>query len=508
MVKLTIYRLLLYSFLFLLLAGQGCEEGNSSVPVNLSVDHLENPIGLDNMHPRFSWQHAYQGADFRQTAWQVIVASTHEKLQEDEADIWDSGKIISSQSLYIPFQGASLLSGQQYFWKVRTWDQDDVTAGFSQISHWEMGLPEENDWQARWITAVESYDSVPPLLPAPYFRKEFSLPPNIESARLYVSGLGYYEAFINGKRVGDHVLDPVKTHYDRRVKYVTYYVDEYITGGPNALGVVLGTGWYNQHIREAWNFDKAPWRGSPKLLCQLVVTGIDGTKTIITSDGTWKMSTGPIVFDGVHNGETYDARLEIAGWNEPGFDDSHWSPAIVTDGPGGILSSQLMPPIRVIDSISPVDSWRVNDSVVMFDLGQNITGWARIRVTGPEGSIITLRYGERIYDDGTLDLEELSRFIWTGDTQTDRYILKGNGTESWHPVLTYHGFQYIEATVPGNGTELNDIQGHVVYTDLQERGYFSCSEDLFNQIHENLIWSFLGNYHGYPTDCPHREKMG
>ena len=496
-----------YFFMLLLLVGLGCGEGNYSAPVNLIVDHLENPLGLDNKYPRFSWQHDYR-PDFRQTAWQIMVASSYGRLQEGDADIWDSGRINSSQSVHIPFQGTSLLSGKQYFWKVRTWDQDDVTAGFSQISRWEMGLLEENDWQARWITAVESYDSVPPLLPAPYFRKEFSLPANIESARLYVSGLGYYEAFINGKKVGDHVLDPVKTHYDRRVKYVTYDVDEYIRDGRNALGVLLGTGWYNQHTREAWDFDQAPWRDSPKLLCQLVITGIDGTKSIITSDGTWKQSAGPIVFDGVHNGETYDARLEIAGWNEPGFDDASWFPAIVTDGPGGKLSSQVMPPIRVIDSISPVDSWRINDTVMMFDLGQNITGWARIKVAGPIGSMVTLRYGERIYEDGTLDLEELSRFIWTGDTQTDRYILKGSGTEAWHPVLTYHGFQYIEVSVPGNGTELNDIQGHVVYTDLEEKGYFSCSEDLFNRIHENLIWSFLGNYHGYPTDCPHREKMG
>ncbi len=510
MVKITElkFRFPVYFFMFLLLAGQGCGEGNSSAPVNLTVDHMENPLGLDNLAPRLSWQHDDRRPEFRQTAWQVMVASSDERLAGGDADIWDSGKIMSSQSVHIPFQGTSLTSGQRYFWKVRTWDQDDVAGDFSRINWWEMGLIEESDWHARWIIAVESDGDVPPLLPAPYFRKEFSLPANIESARLYISGLGYYEAFINGQKVGDHVLDPVKTHYDRRVKYVTYDVDEYISGGQNALGVVLGTGWYNQHIREAWDFDQAPWRDSPKLICQLVISGGDGKNTIITSDKTWRQSTGPIVFDGVHNGETYDARLEMAGWNEPGFDDTRWDPAIVTEGPGGRLSSQLMPPVRVIDSISPVDSWMINDTVMMFDLGQNITGWARIRVTGPAGSMIMLRYGERIYEDGTLDLQELSRFIWTGDTQTDCYILKGSGTENWHPVLTYHGFQYIEVTVPGNGTELHDIQGHVVYTDLKERGYFSCSKELFNKIHENLIWSFLGNYHGYPTDCPHREKMG
>ena len=500
-------RLPVFFLLVLLLAGQGCG-ADSTAPVKLTIDHLENPLGLDNGTPRFSWQHDNRGSEFRQTAWQVMVASSLERLQEGDADIWDSGKIISSQSVHVPFEGEPLLSAQQYFWKVRTWDENDAAGDFSRINHWEMGLLDESDWHARWITAVESAGDVPPLLPAPYFRKEFSLPSGIKSARLYVSGLGYYEAFINGRKVGDHVLDPVKTRYDRRVKYVTYDVNEYLMEGPNALGVVLGTGWYNQHTREAWDFDQAPWRDSPKMLCQLVITGTDGEKTIVTSDETWRQSTGPIVFDGVHNGETYDARLEIDGWNEPGFDDTRWEPALVTEGPGGKLSAQLMPPIRVIDSIPPVDSWRINDSVMMFDLGQNITGWARIRVTGAEGSMVTLRYGERIYEDGTLDIEELSRFIWTGDTQTDRYILKGSGTETWHPVFTYHGFQYIEATVPGNGAELDDIQGHVVYTDLKDKGYFSCSKELFNRIHENLKWSFLGNYHGYPTDCPHREKMG
>jgi alpha-L-rhamnosidase len=506
--KHSIHQLSFYSVLFLLLASQGCGEGNYPAPVNLTVDHLENPLGLENLNPSFSWQHDERQPDFRQTAWQIMVASSYERLQKGDADIWDSGKIMSSRSVHIPFEGVPLSSGQQYFWKVRTWDQDDVAGSFSRTGHWAMGLLEESDWQARWISAVESSDSVPPLLPAPYFRKEFSSTGNIVSARLYISGLGYYEAFINGQKVGDHVLDPMKTHYDRRVKYVTYDVDEFINGGQNALGVVLGTGWYNQHIREAWDFDQAPWRDSPKMLCQLVITGTDGKKTIVASDGTWRQSTGPILFDGVHNGETYDARLEIAGWNEPGFDDTQWQPVVLREGPGGRMSSQLMPPIRVIDSISPVDSWKINDSVVIYDLGQNITGWARIRVSGPAGSMVTLRYGERIYEDGTLDIKELSRFIWTGDTQTDRYILRGSGTETWHPVFTYHGFQYIEATVPGNGTELHGIQGHVVYTDLGERGYFSCSEELFNRIHENLIWSFLGNYHGYPTDCPHREKMG
>lgn len=478
------------------------------VAVNLTVDYLENPAGTDNLSPRFSWQTAPDFAEFQQSAYQILVASSPEKLLKGDADCWDSGKVGSSQSLHIPYAGKTLESAKRYFWKVRTWDQQGNPGDFSGVNHWDMGLLMKDDWKATWISAVEETDSVPVLLPAPYFRKEFQLPAKIASARLYISGLGYYEAFINGRKVGDHVLDPVMTRYDKRVKYVTYDVSDYLREGANAIGVVLGNGWYNQHTREAWDFDKAPWRNSPALLCQLVVSGKDGRQVFIASDGTWKFSSGPIVFDGIHNGETYDARLENDGWNLAGFDDLTWNSAVEVQGPAGNLSAQLMPPVRINDTIAPAKTWQVNDSVTMTDLGQNITGWASIRVKGPRGSMVTLRYGERIFDDGTLDQKELSRFIRTGDTQTGRYILKGDGIEQWHPVFTYHGFQFIEVTLSDPALEILDIRGHVVHTDLKEIGHFASSSELINTIHTNLKWSFLGNYHGYPTDCPHREKMG
>jgi alpha-L-rhamnosidase len=501
--------LLLLLFLpILILFLQGCTDADQQVVKKLTVDHMEEPMGLDNPVPRLSWQLAPVRGDFQQSAYQILVASSPEKLVSGEADFWDSGKVVSGQSVHIPYKGLPLSSATRYFWKVRLWDAADAAAPFSRVSWWETGLMEVTDWQARWISAIDNTDPIPPTLPAPYFRKEFKVPANVTSARLYISGLGYYEAFINGKKVGDHVLDPAMTRYDRRVKYITFDVDSYLTEGDNAIGVVLGNGWYNQHTREAWNFDQAPWRDSPKMICQLAMTSEEGEKWILKSDETWKFSTGPIVFDAVHNGETYDARLELSEWNKPGYDDTNWSPAIAVEEPGGILSSQMMPPIRIIDTLEPENSWQINDTVRMFDLGQNITGWALIEVQGPRGSRVTLRYGERIFDDGTLDQKELSRFMFTGDTQTDRYILKGEGTEQWHPVFTYQGFQFIEVTLSDPGIELSNIKGQVVHTDLKEKGYFSSSSGLFNKIHENLKWSFLGNYHGYPTDCPHREKMG
>ena len=480
----------------------------AQVAMNLTVDYLENPLGIDHLSPGFSWQTASGNHEFLQTAYQILVASSSEKLLNGEADCWDSGKIESDQSVHISYRGKPLASGGKYYWQVRLWDQNGQPGIYSEINWWEMGLLHKSDWKAAWIAAIDNKEAVPPLLPAPYFRKEFELPAKIASARLYISGVGYYEAFLNGKKVGNHVLDPVKTRYDKRVKYVAYDVGEYLKDGHNAIGVVLGNGWYNQHTREAWDFDKAPWRNTPALICQLVVTSENGEVKTFKSDGSWKFTTGPIVFDGVHNGETYDARLELGNWNQPGFDDSDWSPSLVVAGPQGLLSSQMMPPSRVIKNLKPTKTWKINDTVTMVDLGQNITGWAIVQVQGPRGSQVTLRYGERIFDNGTLDQQELSRFIRTGDTQTGRYILKGEGMEQWHPVFTYHGFQYIEVTISDPEIKLHDIQGQVVHTDLQEKGYFSSSNELFNKIHENLKWSFLGNYHGYPTDCPHREKMG
>jgi alpha-L-rhamnosidase len=486
----------------------GCAGEKQPVIDQLSVEYMQEPIGLEVNAPRLGWKMSGKEYGLKQSAYQVIVAKDPGDLESGSVLHWDSGKVYSGNQVNIIYQGEPLMAGERYHWKVRVWDQDDKISDYSDISFWEMGLFDGSYWTGDWISAVEPVDSLPPLLPAPFMRKEFSIPGNIVSARLYISGLGYYQAYLNGEKVGDHVLDPVKTRYDKRVKYVTYDITEHLDRGNNALGVVLGNGWYNQHTREAWDFDQAPWRGSPSLLCQVIITTDEGDKIVVKSDDTWKYSFGPIVFNGIHNGETYDARLELDDWNSAGYDDSEWFPVIRVPGPGGKLSSQIMPPMRIIDSIQPVNSWMVNDSVKMIDLGQNITGWAKISVSGPEGSKVTLRYGERIYDDGTLDQQELSRFIWTGDTQTGRYILKGEGIEEWHQIFAYHGFKYIEISFSSPEINLLDITGHVVHTDLEEKGYFSCSNDMFNRIHENLRWSFLGNYHGYPTDCPHREKMG
>lgn len=473
---------------------------------SLKTNHVDRPLGLEEK-PVFGWKTTSE-TGFRQHAYQLLLATDPDKLEIGEVDIWDSGRVSSSQSQGVEYPGELPADGQRVYWKVVVWDLNNQRAS-SEDTWFEMGLTQPSSWEASWISAVPETDSVPPVLPAPYFRKTFDIPEGIQQARLYVSGLGYHQVQLNGRKVGDHELDPALTRYDRRVKYVVHDVTDMLMSGANAIGIVLGNGWYNQHTSEAWDFDQAPWRASPAVLAQLVIVDQQGREHRILTDETWKVTqSGPIIFDGVHNGESHDARKEWDNWSEAGFEDKSWHAAVPVEGPAGKLSAQVMPPIRVTGSLAPESSWEVNDSTVMVDFGQNLTGWVNIRVSGLAGTRVKMRYGERIYPDSTLDVEELSRFIWTGDTQTDRYYLKGQGEESWHPIFTYQGFQYVEVTFSSPEIVLREIKAEVVHTDLAENGYFRSSNELFNQIQENLRWSFLGNYHGYPTDCPHREKMG
>ncbi|WP_162340527.1 glycoside hydrolase family 78 protein [Cyclobacterium salsum] len=496
-----------YSLLFIIISlCFSCNPKQKFEVLSLKTSHIDRPLGLEE-RPVFGWQ-IQADAGFKQRAYQLLLASQPDKLESGKADIWDSGKVSSSQSQGVNYPGEKPEDGQRVYWRVIVWDQTNEPVS-SEGTWFEMGLTQSSSWKASWISSIPEVDSVPPLLPAPYFRKTFQINEGIQQARLYISGLGYHQVQLNGRKVGDHELDPALTRYDKRVKYLVHDVTDLLRAGDNAIGIVLGNGWYNQHTREAWDFDQAPWRASPAVMAQLVIVDQQGREHLVKTDATWKVTqSGPIIFDGVHNGETYDARKELGNWSEAAYEDESWQAAIPIGGPQGKLSAQVMPPIRVTGKLKPKTSWEVNDSTLMLDFGQNLTGWANIRVAGPAGSRVKMRYGERIYSDSTLDVEELSRFIWTGDTQTDRYYLKGGGEESWHPIFTYQGFQYVEITSSDPEVELLAIQADVVHTDLAERGYFRSSNDMFNQLQENFEWSFLGNYHGYPTDCPHREKMG
>ena len=476
---------------------------------NLRCEYRDNPLGIDAEKPRLSWVIEERGPRSevrgqKQSAYQVLVASTPELLAKDQGDLWDSKKVVSEQSIQVEYAGSSLESRRACHWKVRIWDKDEKASAWCAPAGWSMGLLNPDDWQAKWIGAPTDA----PIEPAPLLRKTFSLDKKIERATAYISGLGYYELTLNGQKVGDHVLDPKFTRYDRRVLYVTYDMTRQLKNGNNAMGVMLGNGWYNYHVKNPWSFDTAPWRAKPKMLLQLEIAFADGSTQTIISDESWKYSTGPIQFDGMLSGEVYDARLEKEGWNTAGYDDSKWGAAKVADAPKGKLSAQMVQPIRVTEVLKPVKVSQPKPGVYLYDMGQNIAGTARLAVTGPVGTEVKIQYAELLHDDGTLNPDRIKVFCQSAEFQTERYVLKGKGTEIWQSRFMYHGFQYVQVTGFPGEPKLANLEALVMHTDLENAGTFECSNELLNKIQHCTRWSYLNNFHGHPTDCPNREKIG
>ncbi|MBE0655672.1 MAG: family 78 glycoside hydrolase catalytic domain, partial [Bacteroidales bacterium] len=338
-------------------------------------------------------------------------------------------------------------------------------------------------------------------------RKEKEISGKIQTATAFISGLGYYELNINGKKAGDHLLDPGFTDYTKRVLYTSYDVTDYLNSGNNCIGVILGSGWYDQTTTDAWGFQIAPWIASPKLLLNIVIDFTDGTQTVIASDESWKLSTGHIVFNSVRSGEIHDARLKKEGWDLPGYPDAGWEPAVIVPAPGGKLASQQIPPIRATREIIPVSLTEPIPGVYVYDLGVNISGWARFEIKGEKGDTVSLFYNEHLNPDGTV---RYGAHTWWhyGPYQTGQFICSGSGTEIFEPRFTYHGFQYVEVKGLKKKPELNDLTGIWVHTDPDPAGEFLCSNTDINKIQELIIRTQLNNLHSIPTDCPHREKIG
>jgi alpha-L-rhamnosidase len=452
-------------------------------PFDLRCEFTVNPIGLDITKPRFSWALNHPRRGQYQTAYQILVSSSLSKLMVDEGDVWDSGKVISKNSINIVFEGSPLESGKTYYWKIHFWDKDGNVSAWSEVAYFEMGLLNTDDWKGKWIQGGQ------------LLRKEFIIEKEVERARVYVCGLGYYELRINGCKVGDKALDPGWTDYDKRVLYSTYDVTRQLKTGRNAIGLILGRG---RHI-EAYGY------GPSKAILQLNIEFTDGTKRSIFTDDTWKASDGPIVSNDIYNGTKYDARLEKDGWDEPGYNDSSWSSCELAEHPKGkLVSSATLPPVRVVGHVLPIDMFNPRPGVYVYDFGQNFTGWVRLRVKGPAGSEVKLRYSELLREDGTLNVLPLR-----GAEATDVYILKGEGVEEFEPKFTYHGFRYVEVTgFPGVPT-LESLEARVVHSDVESSGGFMCSNQLLNRVHKNIRWGQLSNLMSIPTDCPQRdERMG
>ncbi len=385
---------------------------------------------------------------------------------------------------------------------------------------WQSGAFVDANWKPAQVLAkvgegpwgAVATGSIITAPPAPYLRRTFALNGKIKRATAYICGLGLYEMSLNGRKVGDHVLDPAWTQYDRRSLYVAHDVTPYLKSGRNALGVILGTGHFDDHVLSVWDFDSASWRARPKMKLELRVDYEDGRKQTIVSDGNWKASTGPITFDSISGGEHFDARLEKSGWDTANYQETDWLPAQVVEPVKGVLVAQIAPAIKVTEIVDSVKVSEPKPGVWVFDLGQNLAGVPQLRVTGAAGTKIVMRCGEKLYPDGTLDLSNIDTFVkrrdQSQDFQTDSYTLKGDGQEVWNPRFTYHGFQYVEVTgFPGRPTPEN-LRALVMHSAFETAGTFQSSNDLLNHTQRNTLWSYRNNWHGLPTDCPTREKNG
>ena len=472
-------------------------------PTALQCNGMVNPIGVDTPNPALSWQLDYDqptARGIKQTACQILVASSPELLAQDQGDLWDSGKINSDSSIDIAYAGKPLATLANAFWKIRIWDQDQNASAWSAPQHWTMGLLSASDWHAKWIGRDDPLPTANVPSPARWLRKEFSADKPLRRAVVSFSGLGSSELYVNGAKVGDAVLSPALSEYEKRDYYVTYDITSMLKPGANALGAVLGNGRFNSPRVVGRNgLNNFGW---PKLILQLHLEYADGSTAEVVSDESWKFTdAGPIRANNEYDGEEYDAQKEMSGWASPGFDDSKWTAASLASSPGGVLCAQNIAPIRVTGTLKPIAVKEVSPGVFIYDMGQNMVGWCKLSVTGTAGTTVSMRFAERLHDDGTLSVENLRTA-----KVTDKYTLKGTGLETWEPRFTYHGFRYVEVTgFPGQPT-LDTIEGHVVNDDLASNGSFESSNPLLNKIYQSVVWGTRGNYRSMPTDCPQRDE--
>jgi len=446
-----------------------------------------------------------------QTAYQILVASSAEKLHEDIGDRWDSGRVVSDRQVNVAYQGNPLASGETCWWKVRCWNRQQQPGDYSVAVTYAVGLLLQSDWQGKWIAAGREVSS-------PLLRTEFSVAKKMKRASVYISGLGYGELYINGNKVGDHVLDPGQTYYHNdqpfelrpRVLYSAYDVTENLQMGENVIGAMLGHGWYSaeEDIPPSPSHREA-YGDRPRLLLQLNVEFDAGERMSLCSDGeNWKVAAGPITYNDYNNGETYDARLENPGWAAPGYDDSQWQPVVLVEPPNGALRAQIMPAIEVVETIEPVELSHPHEDVWVYDMGQNFSGWCRLQLSGPVGTEIHLAHGAKLFDDGRLDARSNIYDLECTHIarQADTYILKGEGVEVWEPRFTLHGFRYVEMRgFPGVPT-LENLVGRVVRSAVERTGRFTCSNPLVNQIHDTICWTFASNFQSVPQDAADRSE--
>jgi alpha-L-rhamnosidase len=491
-------------------------------PTELQVESLSSPLGLDACCPAFRWRVETSRRGWGQSAYRVVVARTPQALADESPLLWDSGKTADSSSRAVP-PSLPLASAQSYWWKVRVWDDAHEPSDWSEPARFGTGVLRPEEWQARWIGAgpihearydLQRFAAEPAVMTAlipddaidlrsVLLRRSLNLPERPAAARVFVTGLGFYELYLNGRKVGDHVLAPSRTNYLTSVLYDAFDVTDLLGSGQNVLGIMLGNGWYNPP-KEHWNW-RMQWHGSPRGILQCHIEYADGRREVVASDGSWKTHSGPITFSCIYGGEEYDARLEQAGWAEAGFDDSSWGSANEVEPPGGRLAYHALPPIRVTEHVRPIAMTQPKPGMVVYDMGQNFAGWVRLRVRGPRGTAVALRFAENVKPDGTLN-NSTSKDA----RQSDTYILRGDGREEvYEPRFTYHGFQYVEMTGYPGLPDLDTIEGCVIRSACRQLGSFQCGHETIDHIHRCTVWSQKSNMPGLPTDdCQRAERLG
>jgi alpha-L-rhamnosidase len=518
---------------------------------NLETNAAAQPLGIDDRAPRLSWAIASGRRGVMQRAVRVLVASKPELAREGKADVWDSGQVASSDP-WVVYAGPALKSRTRYYWTARVWVTNGLASDWARAAWFETALFDANEWRGQWIAGPErkgvlteaegkADDDVirragefcrpvswltgtwsAPLVknnqgecrelrPAPMLRKSFQISKPVATARVYSSGLAYNQLTVNGRPASESLLDPSFTDYSRTVLYTTEDVTQLLRRGENVIASELGSGHYDDAARTwDWGWEQAEWRATPRLRLDLYITYADGTEQVVSSDGSWKVSTsGPTRYDSYYLGETYDARREIAGWDEPGFNDASWAAARVVNAPAGVLRAETHEPIRVVDVRPPGRRTEPAPGVIVYDIGQNLTGWAEVRVKAPAGTAIEIFYSEKLGADG--HASTAGNDLVFGQLQTDYYVARGAGVEVWTPRFSYKGFQYVQLSGPKGeplppGVSATIERVHQVRSGLARTSEFESSNGTLNRIHGNTAWAISNNMHGIITDTPVYEK--
>lgn len=523
--KLIPNRMKRLSFALALLTMLGaCSSRQIAIEIrNTTVEgYQQKLVLLDDMQPRFSWTLQADRNGNQQSAYQILVATSPEKL--DDASVWNSGKVESPQSQLVAYAGKPLEAGHRYYWKVKVWDLEGLESDWSRTGSWQMGLLNPSDWTgAKWIgyedlpqekrlvEGISGYgdaskNKVEDRALVPLFRKEFETGKAIQSATLFITGLGQYEASLNGEKIGDAFLTPGWTHFDKTVLYNSYDVTSMLNEGENALGVIVGNG-FHYNNRERYRKLIIAY-GLPRMICKLTIDYSDGSSEVIVSDESWKTAPSPITYAGIYGGEDYDARMEQTGWNTADFDDSSWKSAELVTEPAGELKVDRNHPIKVMEEFSPVSVTQVDDSVFVYDFGQSLSGIIAVKLDGKNGEQVKFSPAESLKDDGSVSQRG------TGSPYYFLYTLKGGGPESYQPRFSYTGFRYLQVegacpdSVDSNLAKIKLIHSLHTRNSTPQVGSFECSNELFNQIFELINWGIKSNLQSVMTDCPTREKLG